>query len=126
MSARSPARSAQLRLRGGFAPLVWPPGDAWGATVLLGDERLGRSLAAALGTVVLSVPARDGAAAIEWIADHGGELGAGGRLILAGAADDVLSLAARVRAQGWPPITLCHILPPSPVEGAWNSTRRSQ
>jgi hypothetical protein len=97
--------------------------------VLLGDvaEPECRSLAEAFAAVVLNAPVREGAVALEWLADHAAELGAdGGRLILAGTADDVLSLTARVRAQGWPPIALCHILPPSPVEGAWNSTRRSQ
>jgi hypothetical protein len=121
--------SAQLRLSSGSARLVWPAGAATAAMVLLGDvpEPESRSLADAFAAVVLNAPVREGAAALEWLADHAAELGAdGGRLILAGAADDVLWLAARARAQGWPPIALCHILPPSPVEGAWNSRRRSQ
>jgi hypothetical protein len=121
--------SAQLRLRSGAARLVWPADAPTGAMVLLGEvpEPECRALADAFSAVVLNAPVREGAAALEWLADHAAELGAdGARLILAGAADDVLSLAARVRAQGWPPIALCHILPPSPVEGAWNSTRRSQ
>ena len=123
--------SAQLRLRSGTARLVWPAGTATGAVVLLGDvtEPECRSLADSFAAVVLNAPVREGAAALEWLADHATELGAdGGRLILAGPAelaDEVHALAARVRERGWPALALCHILPASPVEGAWNSTTRS-
>jgi hypothetical protein len=107
--------SAQLRLRSGAAQLVWPAGEATGAIVLLGDapESLCRSLADALGAVVLSVAAADGEAALEWAADHAAELGAdGARLILAGARDEaaaVAQLAARARAHGWPAVA-CELL----------------
>jgi acetyl esterase/lipase len=102
--------SAQLRLGSGAARLVWPAGEVSCAIVLLGDapETLCRSLADALGGVVVAAPAQDGATALEWVADHAGELGAGtGRLILAGvgeAAHAVAALASRARDDGWPPI----------------------
>ncbi len=106
---------AQLRLRSASADLIWPPGEAAGVTVLLdGDARLAGSLAGALGTVVLRVPAGEGAAALEWAADHAGELG-GGSLILAGAggaADAALALARQARDDGWPALTRLVLVDP--------------
>jgi prolyl-tRNA editing enzyme YbaK/EbsC (Cys-tRNA(Pro) deacylase) len=103
---------AQLRLRSASADLIWPPGHASGVTVLLdGDARLGGSLARALGTVVLRVPAGEGAAALEWAADHAGEL-AGGSLILGGAADAVLALARQARDDGWPALARLVLVDP--------------
>jgi prolyl-tRNA editing enzyme YbaK/EbsC (Cys-tRNA(Pro) deacylase) len=103
---------AQLRLRSASADLIWPHGHASGVTVLLdGDARLGGSLARALGTVVLRVPAGEGAAALEWAADHAGEL-AGGSLILGGAADAVLALARQARDDGWPALARLVLVDP--------------
>jgi len=71
---------------------------------VLGDEPLGE----ALGAITLNAPIDEGAAALEWLADHAAELGADGPLLLAGvgegAAAAAAELAARARENGWPPI----------------------
>ena len=113
---RPAARSAQLRLRGGErllgAQLVWPAAAASGLMILLVDaaepgaaahgEYICRRISELLGVIVLSAACEgldDGATAIEWTADHAGQLGAGGAgLLLAGlhaGADVVAALAAR-------------------------------
>jgi hypothetical protein len=120
VSSRATAPSAQLRLRSGAAQLVWPvTGGSPGVMVLLVEpdamheaERVSRSLAAAPGILSLSAVCRsgheleDGAASIEWIADHAAQLGADGRgLILAGlegGAAVAAALTIRARDRGWP------------------------
>ena len=116
--------SAQLRLRDGPLRIAWPAVEAAGrrgAIVLLFDasedgaagdaERLSRTLSEALEMVSLSAGCRglaDAAAALEWTADHAGELGADGRrLVLAGfrrGATLAAELAVRARDDGWPSI----------------------
>lgn len=120
VSSRATAPSAQLRLRSGAAELVWPAtSEPPGVMVLLVEpdarheaERVSRSLAAAPGILSLSAVCRpgheleDGAASIEWIADHAAQLGADGRrLILAGlegGAAVAAALTIRARDRGWP------------------------
>lgn len=121
MSSRASAPSAQLRLRSGTAQLVWPATGGAGVMVLLVEpdamqeaERVSRSLAAAPGILSLTAVCRpghdleDGAAAIEWIADHAAQLGADGRrLILAGlerGAAVAAALTIRARDRGWPAV----------------------
>jgi hypothetical protein len=92
-------RSARLRLPGlDGARLTWPDGKPTGAMLVLGDEPLGREL----GLITLNAGVNDGAAALEWLADHAAELGADGPLLLAGAG--AAELAARARENGWPEI----------------------
>jgi hypothetical protein len=99
-------RSAQLRVPGlAGARLTWPRAKPTGAMLVLGDEPLGE----ALGLITLNARAADGAAALEWLADHAAELGADGPLLLAGvgeAAAAAEELAARARADGWPELEL--------------------
>ena len=120
--SRATAPSAQLRLRSGTARLVWPAGATGpGVMVLLVEpdamdeaDRVSRSLAAVPGILSLSAVCRpgheleDGAASIEWIADHAAQLGADGRrLILAGlegGAAVAAALTIRARDRGWPTV----------------------
>src|SRR6266516_448610 len=115
-------RTAELHLRGTAGPLpvrvAWPsePGTPAVAVLFPGGgpagEALGRKLCRAGLLVVWARNARtldEAANVLEWVADHGVELGADpSRLIVAGAESGA-SLAARLarhaEERGWPPIT---------------------
>ncbi|MEU8800566.1 alpha/beta hydrolase fold domain-containing protein [Spirillospora sp. NPDC048819] len=117
-----------LRLRGRTAPqaarVYWPQRASHTAALLLlfngggvpgliHDDANARTLSSRAGVVVVTVPHipgpddfRDAVAAVEWVADHGAELGADpGRLLLAGdggGGGAAAAVALHARDQGWP------------------------
>jgi hypothetical protein len=113
-SPPSPARvlsqQADLRLRGMQVRVIWPPATPAGAPALLvflgDDEELCCELAVRIPAVVLTVrPRDDPCIALEWAADHAGELRADpGRLIVAGEPALAADLERRARERGWPVI----------------------
>ena len=111
-------RSAQLRLRGvPGARLAWPAhgtGPRPAALVLLVDAREpdaaghGERVARRLGVLVLAAPCRDaddGLRALEWMADHGEQLGADPDQLLLAGVPLAAAVAARARENGWPAFT---------------------
>jgi acetyl esterase/lipase len=122
-------RIADLQLRGSTSPLpvrVYWPGQAAsqpvpvlvfcivGAGVGAQAEQTCRSLSEDAGLLVLAVSclagARDGMTALEWAAEHAGELGADpGRLLVAGQGAGgavATAVAAQARAARWPEVML--------------------
>jgi hypothetical protein len=82
---RQAGPSADLRLPGLLARVVWPGDDAPARPPVLvllvnpdAAEDVHRTLGAMRGVISMIVPSRaaDGVAASEWIADHAAELGA--------------------------------------------------
>jgi acetyl esterase len=122
-------RVAEVRLRGrvGSPPAhaYWPaPASATpGLLVFFGgtDEQC-RALCAAGGVVLLSVTGtatvEHATSALDWVADHGAELGADPDRLLVGGAGAGCGLAAAValyaRDQGWPVITRHLLIDPLP------------
>ena len=123
-------RVAELHLRGSAGPLqthiLWPrSGPATPPVAVLcpgggpAGEDLGHALCGA-GLLLVTVPsaksAADVAGVVEWVGDHGVELGADpGRLLVAGAgrgAEMAAAVAIHVRDQGWPPISLQVLVEP--------------
>lgn len=108
-------RVAELRLRGRDGPLraraYWPSGGVGALLVLFpaGDPDTLGEVCTSLGVVVLAPASRlvaDAVTALEWAADHAGELGADpDRLLVAGEGTgaDLATAAARHAAErGWP------------------------
>jgi acetyl esterase/lipase len=97
-------RFGAARLRAGVS---WPPGDAdaQGLALALGDELAWADTLLA-GCVVVSLltahPRAEELDALEWLAEHAAELGAGSdRLVVAGGAR-AARLAIAARDTGWP------------------------
>ena len=123
-------RVADLRLRSSTGPtrtqVWWPlleePGDADGLLLFLVDARLGedavswlRELATLARLVIVAAPCAtdgvcwslpDATTALEWAADHAGELEADpARLLIGGngfGAELATAVAAHAAANGWP------------------------
>ena len=123
-------RVADLRLRSSTGPtrtqVWWPlleePGDADGLLLFLVDARLGedavswlRELATRARIVIVAAPCAtdglcwslpDATTALEWAADHAGELEADpARLLIGGngfGAELATAVAAHAAADGWP------------------------
>ncbi|MGH3240680.1 MAG: alpha/beta hydrolase [Spirillospora sp.] len=114
--------AAALRLRGRASPhparVHWPRPAFQGDAPLLvlftdGERDPGRVLSVRVGVVVVSVPGglddlRDAVAAVEWVAEHGGELGGDpGRLLVGGhraGGGPASAVALHARDEGWPPL----------------------
>ena len=120
-----PNRIADLQLRGSTSPLpvrvYWPSQQAPQRVPLLvfcvvgaGAEASCRGLSEGLGLLVLAVSclagAQNGMTALEWAAEHAGELGAyPGRLLVAGQGAGsavAAAVASQARAAGWPAVML--------------------
>jgi acetyl esterase len=117
-----PERTAELHLRGTSGPLParisWPAQSPAGPPVVVlcpgggsAVDTLERKLCAAGMLVVCARSATTlerAATVLEWVADHGTELGADpGRLLVAGAgtgAELATALMAYADDRGWPPI----------------------
>jgi hypothetical protein len=100
------ARSAQLRLHGADAHVVWPARTPAGLAVVLveaGDEAIGASFAEALG--VVAVTATD-PGVLAWSVDHAAQLGADGTAPLLaglhGGGATAAELAIQAHLDGWP------------------------
>jgi alpha/beta hydrolase fold len=124
-------RVAELHLRGSAGRLpthiVWPRSGVETPPVAVlcpGGGSIGDSLEHALcaaGLLLVRVrsarSAADVSIVVEWVADHGVELGADPcRLLVAGAgrgAPMAAALAVHVRDQGWPPISLQVLVDPA-------------
>jgi alpha/beta hydrolase fold len=126
------SQDAELHLRGGVrARVTWPPATAADRPPLLvlvpgrgeqADADLCRELAIRIPAVVLAAaPGTFGAAreALEWGADHAGELGADAdQIVLAGdhrGATEVAALARHARDRGWPAIAHVVLIDPRAV-----------
>ena len=122
-------------------PVLPEPGQADGLLLFLVDARLGeaavgwlRELATRARIVIVAVPCatdRDGVVcwslpdattALEWAADHAGELEADpARLLIGGngiGADLATAAAAHAAAAGWPRLERRILLPTDPPDGA--------
>lgn len=101
-------REANLRLRGVRARVRWPDaGDRPGLVVLVADAEHVAEACTRAGAVVLAASCatlRDAAAALEWAADHAGELGADPRRLAVAGGEVAAALAVHARDQGWPPL----------------------
>jgi acetyl esterase/lipase len=140
-------RVADLRLRSSTGPtrtrVWWPflpePGQADGLLLFLVDARLGedsvgwlRELATRARIVIVAAPCAtdrgvcrslpDATTALEWAADHTGELDADPARLLVGGngigADLATAAAAHAAAAGWPLLERRILLPTGPPDGA--------
>jgi hypothetical protein len=118
------SQSADLRLRGSLrARVTWPPATSTGPSPLLlllaeagESEALSCELCVGMPAVVLTVSGAgfdQAVEALEWGADHAGELGSDPeRLLVAGAgsrADLAERLARHARDRGWPLVSLASV-----------------
>lgn len=103
-------RFANLTLRGADGRLRvrvrWPAaGDRPGLVVLVADAERVAEIFTRAGAIVLvasCVTLGDAAAALEWAADHAGELGADPRWLMVAGGAVAAALALHARDQGWP------------------------
>jgi hypothetical protein len=110
------ARSAQLRLHGAGAHVVWPARTPAALAVVLveaGEQAIGESFTETFG--VVAVTATD-PRVLAWSVDHAAQLGADGTAPLLaglhGGGAAAAELAIEAHADGWPPIARQLLLHP--------------